>query len=131
MKIYNYHYESRVFLNEEEADESPLEPGVYHIPANATIIPPLEEKFGYNVVWDFDKWIYVEKQNQTGEEIPNIKQVEYQAKALLASCDWILLPDVEVANMEEWLQYRKSLRSIASNPKEDDVIPERPQVIWK
>ena len=40
MKIYNYHRDTGEFINESIANESPLEPGVYLIPANATQIKP-------------------------------------------------------------------------------------------
>jgi len=42
MTIYNYDRETKAFISENEATESPLEPGVFLIPADATTIPPLE-----------------------------------------------------------------------------------------
>lgn len=38
MKYYSYHPVTKIFVSEGIADESPLEPGVYLIPANATSI---------------------------------------------------------------------------------------------
>ena len=40
MKIYNYHPDYKYFYCESEADESPLEPEVFLIPAHATDIKP-------------------------------------------------------------------------------------------
>ena len=40
MKIYNYHPDYKYFYCESEADESPLEPGAFLIPAHATDIQP-------------------------------------------------------------------------------------------
>ncbi len=38
--VYSYHPQSGEFLSREVADESPLEPGVFLIPANACLIEP-------------------------------------------------------------------------------------------
>lgn len=38
--VYNYHPRSGEFLGLELAHESPLEPGVWHMPAHATDVPP-------------------------------------------------------------------------------------------
>jgi hypothetical protein len=40
MKIYNYHPYYKYFISCTDADESPLEPGVFLIPAHATDIEP-------------------------------------------------------------------------------------------
>jgi hypothetical protein len=38
MKYYSYHPVTKIFISEGIADESPLEPGIYLIPANATTV---------------------------------------------------------------------------------------------
>lgn len=59
MKIYNYHPVSRIFLGESLADESPLEPGVYLIPAHATTEPAPDAQEGfYTVFSENNTWIY-------------------------------------------------------------------------
>jgi hypothetical protein len=40
MKIHHYHPEYKIYLGSSDADESPLEPGVFLIPAHATEIEP-------------------------------------------------------------------------------------------
>ncbi len=40
MKVFHYHQESRIYLGESVADLSPLEPGMWLVPASATEVPP-------------------------------------------------------------------------------------------
>jgi hypothetical protein len=131
MKVYNYHYETRVYMGEETADESPLETGVFLIPSNATATKPPEDKFGYEIIWDFDKWIHVEKVEPEQITVDKLLENEQVAKTMLAACDWIFASDVSLSNKDDWLEYRRILREIAISPTEDAVIPNRPQVIWE
>ena len=58
MKIYHYHPITKEYIGEGVADESPLEPGVFLIPAYATDIPP---KFKEGKATVFNKvWIHVD-----------------------------------------------------------------------
>lgn len=56
MKIFHYHPESGVFLGEGMADESPLEPGVWLIPASATSEEPPIPPDGYQAVFNGITW---------------------------------------------------------------------------
>jgi len=56
MRIYNYDPITHEFLSEGAADESPLEPGVYLIPANATVKPVPALKPGEAAIYGDDKW---------------------------------------------------------------------------
>lgn len=58
MKIFHYHPETGELYAEGLADESPREPGVWHIPAYATESQPPEAKDGMAIAWDGRKWIY-------------------------------------------------------------------------
>ena len=64
MKIYNYHSEYKSYIGSSNADESPLEPGVYHIPAYATDIEPPVCQENQIQVFDGTSWNIIE--NKTG-----------------------------------------------------------------
>ena len=75
MKIYNYNPENGYFVGESLADESPLESGVFLIPAHATEIAAPKATKGKVVVWNGSDW---ELQNLPVE--PVIDNSEYEAK---------------------------------------------------
>ena len=56
MQIYNYDPTTREYLGKGLADESPLEPGVYLIPANATATPAPALNHGEAAIFDGDNW---------------------------------------------------------------------------
>lgn len=60
MEIWNYHPETLELLGKNTADESPLEPGVWLIPAHATDKKPPKNKKGYALVFVDDQWAYEE-----------------------------------------------------------------------
>jgi len=62
MKVFNYHPEYKHFCQESDADESPLEPGAFLIPAHATNIQP--PACGSNQIQIFNgtSWSIVEDQ---------------------------------------------------------------------
>lgn len=86
MKVYDYHPETGEFTGAEfEAEESPLEPGVFLIPAHATATKPPEAKVGKARVWDGEKWqqvkdirgkIYYHKIYKTPMEITRLYQID-------------------------------------------------------
>lgn len=68
--VYNYHPVTLEYVGSSEATESPLEPGVYLIPAHATEIAPPAKQDGNVRVFKNDKWGYVRI------ELPNEEPTE-------------------------------------------------------
>ena len=56
MKCYNYDDNGR-FSGEGEADESPLQPGMFLLPANATFTEPPAVDEGQAAFWVGDEWM--------------------------------------------------------------------------
>jgi hypothetical protein len=56
MKTYNYASDTGIFYSEGLADESPLEPGVFLIPAHATTIKPPKATLPKVAVFKDGKW---------------------------------------------------------------------------
>ena len=56
MKIYNYNSVTGEYINESQADESPLEKGVYLIPANATTLEPPMSGTNQVVIFENNTW---------------------------------------------------------------------------
>lgn len=56
MKVYNYHPDTKEYIGESAAQSSPLEPGVFLIPAYATTDCPPEVKEKEVAVWDGENW---------------------------------------------------------------------------
>lgn len=60
MQIYTYSPLTGEYMGTDEARESPLEPGAYLVPANATAVAPPDAQAGYALVWDGSAWQVVE-----------------------------------------------------------------------
>ena len=65
-KLFHFDPETRELVAESIADESPLEPGVFLVPANATSIPPTNIPAGSVAVFHGGDWINHE--DHRGEE---------------------------------------------------------------
>ncbi len=69
MKIYKYDETGR-FTNESTADESPLEPGVFLIPAQSTTVAPPEVSEGFEAICDGKEWTIQAVQKKPLEDEP-------------------------------------------------------------
>lgn len=58
MKIYHYNHETQELIGEGIADESPLEPGVFLIPAHATEQEPPVPMAGQTRHYEMGVWAY-------------------------------------------------------------------------
>jgi hypothetical protein len=76
MEIYNYHPEYKHLTAISTADESPLEPGVYLIPAYATDIEVPNYDSGTIPIFKDDHWDVVEDRSGTWYRIPNGESYE-------------------------------------------------------
>ena len=74
MKIYNYD-KNGVYVGESLADQSPLEPGVFLIPALATVIAPPKATKEKIVVFNGDDW-----ELQNPPVIPIADNSEFEAQ---------------------------------------------------
>lgn len=77
MKIYNYDAVTKAYMGEGFADESPLEAGVWLIPAHATAITPLEAQQNKIRCFVDGAWVYKdipEPQAETDTSISGTKQ---------------------------------------------------------
>lgn len=140
MKIYNYHPLTHVFISEGEADPSPLEEGVWLIPADATDVAPPKIPVGMQAVWEGDKWRTEnvpmppepEKPKEpTAEEL--IAECKERASGYLYLTDYSQLPDAAAAleNKAEFDSFRTEVRKLVINPVVDPVFPPMPKAVWR
>lgn len=119
MKVYNYDPETGIYINEGIADESPLEEGVWLIPAHATEIAPPSVPEGKVAVWKDGSWS-VETAPAKPEPIkPNPvpeptqqERANAAARRYLGDTDWYVIRQVEtgVAVPQEILDKRAAAR---------------------
>ncbi|MFO0386325.1 MAG: tail fiber assembly protein [Flavobacteriales bacterium] len=116
-KVFTYHPESGEFTGETIADESPLEPGVWHLPAYSTDVTPPDYQTGMIRVWNGQSWEFkaaeVKASNGSVDE-DNAAAIVRQRNALLAASDWTQLSDAPHSDYEaeKWRYYRQALRDI-------------------
>lgn len=83
MKIYHYDSRTNEFVGQSDADESPLEPGVFLIPAFATDQTPPTPGANQKVVWRNGAWEIQDIPQPTPEPQPTAEEVKQQKLAAL------------------------------------------------
>ena len=76
MKIYNYHPDYKYFYCESDADPSPLEPGVFLIPAHATDIKPPTCELNQIQIFNETSWDIIEDKRGTYYSIQTQQVIE-------------------------------------------------------
>jgi|LakMenEpi03Aug12_release.lakeMendotaPanAssembly.Ray.scaffolds.fasta_scaffold313623_2 hypothetical protein len=75
MKIYHYDSMSKIFIGTGFADESPLEPDVWLLPAHSTEFEPIETQDGKIQAFIDNKWVLIDipvsdEVEQNTQEVP-------------------------------------------------------------
>lgn len=120
MKVYNYHPEYKYLIGSEDAFESPLEPGVFLIPAHATDIEPpscgKDEIQVFNeTFWEIIKdkrGVYYSTENQ--ELVENYNPLEFPLNATKEKP-----PEVPKDYKLEW----NNKWILKENPKPPELTP--------
>lgn len=118
MLIYHYDRSNGVFLGADEADESPLEEGVFLIPANATDIAPPKTDFNNIAVFNGEEWILAPIEDRR-----NVFERAWRDKELQRA-------DIELNKVQDgmaglpvssWRKYRIVLRTWPEHEKFPDA----------
>lgn len=128
--VYHYHPTSYAYLGKDIADESPLEPGIYLVPAYATLVSAPENENIPNshfIKWNSISqiWEIVEKpipiisnnMETIKEEIIPADPMELlriKRNSILAQWDWVTLRAMSGGPplTDEWIGYLNALRNL-------------------
>ena len=115
-------YSGKIYYSKIDKSEKLFERGETFNTNYTDLVPPQE----VYAVWQGDKWGYdLAKKSEYDKQ-----QCKDQAKQLIASSDWSVLPDVNITNKSEFENYRTQLRNLILNPVENPIFPTEPQPIW-
>jgi len=141
---YSFHPTTGVFIGVEFAQESPLEPGVFLLPANASFVEPPRATEGKQAVWDGKAWLVEDislpaPEPKPGPVLPEIAtpepvsepepltwdSIRAQRNQLLTQSDWTQLADAPLTQEQKtaWSAYRQALRDVpASFSTPEEVV---------
>jgi len=105
------------------AHKSPLEPGVYLMPAGSIDVePPLFDSATQVCSWIDDKWIVADipvlVPEPEPEPIPAIEQLRFERNTRLSETDWWMYADTPNPSQTQ-LDYRKALRDLPATGTQD------------
>ena len=136
MLAYSFDPVTGEYTGPTNAWESPLEPGVYSLPANSTLQEPPAAQEGKFRKWTGAEWELEDIPQPppvppaTTEELASAARVERNGKLL--ACDWMMLPDVPISNEDRsaWATYRQALRDVPQHPSFPQTIewPTEPEI---
>ena len=133
MQIYHYHQSTGEYLGEGTADESPLEPGVYLVPAHATTTAPPTAMAGNVRVWR-GEWQFEDVQAEVPldpEYEPSIDELKAAKIAAIRAARH----DVEFGGiMHDGVMYDSDATARAKYGETRDVFALMPDMVvegWK
>ena len=85
MDIYHFHPTTGEYLGQSLADESPLEPGVFLVPAYATTTPAPADTAGFVRKFDGTAWGYVPVEAPNADPTPDPVLTPEQIRAAMPS----------------------------------------------
>lgn len=124
--VYNYD-ENGIYSGSNLACESPLEPGVFLLPARATFTLPPECPVGCVPKFDGSSWSVYTPPTPVRPTPPTLAErwIELKAvrQAIMSSTDWVryrhqdelqlgITTTLSAATFKQWLQYWQQLRQI-------------------
>lgn len=120
------------------SEESPLEPGVWLMPAGCVEAPEPDIPHDHKAKWDKDEWVF-EAIQETPEEVytpseeDKIVLCKSVAARLLLNTDFSQYADVIplLDNYEEFVVYRSEIRNLFLNPIAEPEWPAPPVASWK
>lgn len=126
------------YIGTTVADESPLESGVYLMPALTLDAVPPKLFEGQLCRWENGEWKYEDMPIIAQPSPPDLtndelkKRCKVQAKKLLVDSDWSQQTDVAgiLRNKAEFSDYRATVRGLFLRPVPEPVFPEEPDAIW-
>jgi len=140
---YSFHPETGTFIGIDFAQESPLEPGVFLLPAGATFVEPPQVAEGKQATWDGKAWAVTDipvpepapepakpiipAPEATPEPEPlTWDAIRNERNFLLTQSDWTQLADAPLSpeQKQAWTAYRQALRDVPSS----FATPE--EVVW-